>query len=384
MAWLFQKPEQVAAMGDSKAPWYVGWYEPDGRRRKKSFGAGLKNRKLAERHKFKLEEELTTGTYRGARSIRWETFCKQYESRVLDGLATRTREIALESLACFARIINPVKVSAMTTAHIDEFIAARRQEPGKKKGDVVSPATVNKDLRHVKAALSEAVEWGYLAKLPRFRMEKAPEKLPRYVTGEHFAAIYQACESAGMPDGLPNLTPGDWWQALLVMAYMTGWRIGDMMALRRDQVDLNAGTALSLAEHNKGKRDELAKLHTVVVDHLRRLWVPSSSPTVFPWQYNHRTLWVQFARIQKAAKIDLPCPASHKHTAACHLYGFHDLRRAFATMNADQLTPEALQRLMRHKSYQTTRGYINRAKKMDEAVAKLHVPEVLRRRTGAG
>jgi integrase len=61
----------------------------------------------------------------------------------------------------------------------------------------------------------------------------------------------------------------------------------------------------------------------------------------------------------------------------CYLYSFHDLRRAFATMNAERLTASALQALMRHKSYQTTQLYINMARQMNEAVAKLHVPEVL-------
>ncbi len=46
-------------------------------------------------------------------------------------------------------------------------------------------------------------------------------------------------------------------------------------------------------------------------------------------------------------------------------------------MNADKLTPDALQALMRHKSYQTTQVYINMARPMDKAVAALHVPEVL-------
>ena len=47
-------------------------------------------------------------------------------------------------------------------------------------------------------------------------------------------------------------------------------------------------------------------------------------------------------------------------------------------MNADKLTPDALQALMRHKSYQTTQVYVNMARQMDAAVAGLHVPEVLR------
>ena len=48
-------------------------------------------------------------------------------------------------------------------------------------------------------------------------------------------------------------------------------------------------------------------------------------------------------------------------------------------MNADKLTPDALQALMRHKSYQTTQVYINMARQMEEAVASLHVPEVLKK-----
>src|SRR5262249_50274707 len=151
---------------------------------------------------------------------------------------------------------------------------------------------------------------------------------------------------------------------------------GDMLALRRDRLDLDAGTAISLAEDNKGKRDERVKLHAVVIDHLRKL--AGFSPMVFPWNHDGRTLYTQFVRIQEAATIKQPCGCEHKHTRYCHVYGFHDLRRAFATMNADKLTPDALQALMRHKSYQTTQKYINMARQMDKAVASLHVPEVLR------
>ncbi len=59
-----------------------------------------------------------------------------------------------------------------------------------------------------------------------------------------------------------------------------------------------------------------------------------------------------------------------------------DSRVAFATMNAAGLTGDALQALMRHKSYLTTQCYINMARQMDEAVAVLHVPEVLRQGVG--
>jgi hypothetical protein len=50
----------------------------------------------------------------------------------------------------------------------------------------------------------------------------------------------------------------------------------------------------------------------------------------------------------------LHCPRHHEHTPARHVYGFHDLRKAFATLNADRLTPDAWRELIRHKSYSTT------------------------------
>lgn len=131
-----------------------------------------------------------------------------------------------------------------------------------------------------------------------------------------------------------------------------------------------------MGEDNKGGRDERVKLHPVVVEHLRKL--PAFDSAVFPWNHNRRTLHTEFARIQEAAGVRLPCHGRHEHTRYCHVYGFHDLRRAFATMNADKLSADALQALMRHKSYQTTQVYINMARQMDQAVASLHVPDVLK------
>jgi integrase len=209
-------------------------------------------------------------------------------------------------------------------------------------------------------------------------MEQAAKNLPAYFPGEQFAAVYKACETATLPAGQP-FPPAAWWRALVVMGYMTGWRISDMLGLRRDDLDLQAGEAITRGADNKGKRDERVKLHPVVVEHLKAL--AGFTPHVFAWPHNRRTLQTEFAKIQEAAGIHLPCGATHEHSRFCHVHGFHSLRRAFATMNADKLTPDALQALMRHRSYQTTQVYINLARQMDAAVASLHVPEVLRTNT---
>ena len=89
-------------------------------------------------------------------------------------------------------------------------------------------------------------------------------------------------------------------------------------------------------------------------------------------------LWTEFGRIQDAAGIHLECRETHKHTESCHRYGFHDLRRAFAT--AETLTASALQALMRHKSFTTTQKYVNMAKQLNRSVEKLAVPDILKRK----
>ena len=160
--------------------------------------------------------------------------------------------------------------------------------------------------------------------------------------------------------------------------YMTGWRIGEILSLAWDDVSLDKGYAITRHDDNKGGRDERVPLHPTVIEHLRK--VVDFGPLVFPWPKDKRSLYEEFARIQTAAGINLPCSEKHKHTDACHRYGFHDLRRAFATMNADRLTGDALQALMRHKAYATTQRYIAVARQLDQSTADLYVPDVERKK----
>jgi integrase len=323
-AWVYQDSHQVLKHGAEKASWYVGRFEPSGRKKCKSCGPGPWGKRNAEKLRRKVEAQLMTGTYRSQANTNWDAFRKQYEEKVLAGLAAKTRESAGSSLDAFARHARPGKVYCIGTATVDEFIAKRRADPGKKKGSTVSAHTINHDLRHIKAALSVAKEWGLLPALPKFRMERAVKRLPTYVTGDHFAAMYGACDRARFPAGQPY-PAADWWRALLATAYLTGWRIGDLLGLRRADLDLGAGAAITRGEDNKGKRDERVKLHPVVVEHLKKL--AGFDPHVFPWDHDRRTLQTIFAEVQEAAGIELPCDADHEHTRFCHVSGFHDLRR---------------------------------------------------------
>lgn len=366
-AWLFQDTRQKAKLGD-KCPWSVGWFDLDGKKKSKRIGA----HSLAEKFARKTEGQLASGTYQGESRKQWAQFQGEYEADLTARVDPETRRVAVDSLKRFAKVAKPGRVDRIRTKTIDEFVALRRADRGRVPGSTVSPATINKELRHLKAALRKAREWAYLPVVPTFHMLKEPGKLPLYVTPEHFAAIYKACDVAARPVS-GNYTAPDWWRALLMFAYMTGWRISELLSLTWDDVSLDQGHATTRHEDNKGGRDERVPLHPVVVEHLRK--IVDFTPLVFTWP-DKRRLWEDFATIQDAAEIDLPCREKHEHTDACHRYGFHDLRRAFATMNADRLTGDALQAMMRHKSYTTTQRYIAVARQLDQSAAALYVPDV--------
>jgi integrase len=96
----------------------------------------------------------------------------------------------------------------------------------------------------------------------------------------------------------------------------------------------------------------VVRLHPIVIEHLRR--IDCFALYVFPWNRYNTTLFEEIHAIQEAAGTRLHSPGHQEHTPACHVYGFRDLRKAFAMLNADRLTRDALQALLRHKSYSTT------------------------------
>lgn len=85
--------------------------------------------------------------------------------------------------------MSPGKVESINTKTIDAFVALHLKDRGKNPGSAISPATVNKDPRHLKVALRKAHEWAYIYTVPRIQMVREPQKLPQFVTAEHFELI---------------------------------------------------------------------------------------------------------------------------------------------------------------------------------------------------
>jgi integrase len=387
-AWVFQDPKQKAKVGD-KCPWSVGWYDPAGKRRSKSIGS----KSSADKYCRKVEGEMAAGLYADRKRTKWADFRKQFADVVLATQAESTAAEYVNALDSFERVAKPVYMDTISTATIDTFTAKRRREnarlPNPRKESKpaagaaskrpktkpepaaprnVAPATVNKELRHIRAALRKATKWGLISVAPDFTMLRESQRDPYYIDDATFAKLYAACDKMTKPDG-QGYTAADWWKALLCFAYLTGWRIGEILDLRRADLDLDAAVAKVDADSTKGRRDARVELHPVVIEHVRAIL--GFETHVFHWPHHARTLWADFKALKAAAGVSFAG-------------AFHRFRFGFANANVDTIPADLLQRLMRHQSAQTTRHYINAAERMKRSGVgeRIHVPAFLTAATG--
>jgi integrase len=374
-AWVHQRESQIKKHG-AKAAWLVDWIDPQGRRRRQSCGPGAQGKRDAQKLADRIHSELVTGAYEDRSRTTWDEAVTLYQERVLATKDPTSAETARISLATFAEVMKPGKMRTVDAGALEQFVAKRLAPPKDPEADLVSPATVNRELRYVRHLLKKAKRWKIINDVPEIPFVRVPEKLPTFVPPEHFAAIYQACGLAKRPKRVPNVSAADWWRAIIVFAYMTGWRIGSILKLEWENVDLVNGTAFSPAKANKGRRDVLVTLHPLVVEHLAAI-KGNFSTRVFPWPHTRRALWTVFGEIQESTKLPdgSALPRGGKDGRR---YGFHDLRRGFATMNAGQMDLFELQRLMQHKSLETTRIYVAMAHRLKNVTDRLFVPQLKR------
>jgi integrase len=357
-AWVFER----------SGNWYCGWYEPDGKRRKKSFG---KTKTKANQFATKKSAELIDGVSDGYCPQTWQAFIDDYETQKLALKRPATQVVYRTALEHFSRLCKPERTTDLTTKAIDLYIAKRSKEKGK-TGGVVSACTINKELRALRAAANVAKDWKQLREAPKFNWVDESENEPTFISSDDFEAMYAACDAATRPV-LPNIETADWWRSILLFAYLTGWRVGEILRLQRTDLDLAEGIAITRAKDNKGKKTVKVPLHSLIVDHLEQ--IKDFGPSVFPWPHEDTAIYDQLHAIQDKAGITKQCTKDHTCSDACRYYGFHDLRRGFATNNAGSLSAAELQNLMRHQDYNTTRKYIAMASQSrDAVVSKLAVP----------
>lgn len=256
---------------------------------------------------------------------------------------------------------------------------SRGLQDGRRTSKPLRPATVNTHLVQVQAILNAAGPSGLhpgaldvLSRVPHVKPLPAPEELPRYVEPEVVDRIYAAATAARHPK-LDGVEPAIWWRALIAVAVSTGFRRGELLALRWTDVNWQLQTIrLPAAAHKKGRGQERV-LHPQVLDHLSA--IRSADRLIFPWRLSSTSLDHQWHRIQLAAGLDGEI-LGWTDRGQPHWVGLHDLRRTFSNLLEDAGASVAeLTQAMGHRSFQTTvRGYLNRTAPYRRHVQGMELP----------
>lgn len=135
-----------------------------------------------------------------------------------------TVELAERAYDRLTEICRPGHVGAVTPAMLEQFVQVRIRQ--------VQAATVAKEMRYLEAGLYRALDRGYLLACPfrgnRQRLYPTVIDGPiRTVSPDQFERLYAAA-------------PRRDWRGILLLGYYGGLRAGEILALRLEDVDLEA------------------------------------------------------------------------------------------------------------------------------------------------
>lgn len=310
--------------------YYIRWYDERGQMRSEAIGP---DRRLAERRRSEKEVELNKpGTEEEPEDIFFQDF-KQEELEIMQGRLAEGSLVDLEhTLRDFGEHSQVEMLEDITPRMIEKYLAHRLGN--------VSRATANKNLRTLSASLNRAVERGYLAENPAEDIDQVrePERDIRVLSAEEVEKLLGACHSTR-------------WRALVTLAVTTGMRLGEMQALRWEDVDLEKGAVevKNTPDHRtKSGKNRTLPLPEETVQVLDRL--DRNGPYVFhtstgrPWNNN---LQRGFRRIVEKAGVEY-----------CSI---HDLRRTFISHLAmEGASAAVVKKLAGHASIRTTQKYYTR------------------------
>lgn len=166
-----------------------------------------------------------------------------------------------------------------------------------------------------------------------------------------------------------GIRPPAWWQALIVVTYLTGLRRRTLFEMPTSAIDWEASCLRLEARLFKSRHGQTVHLAPAALEHLRR--IRTDRDLVFPWPHARRHFHSRFHHLQNLAAIP-----RKKH------FGLHDLRKTHGTL-LWEVSPEAAQVGLGHQSPIITRQhYVAGSGMMARALDELPIPDAFKRVDG--
>jgi integrase len=246
----------------------------------------------------------------------------------MHGFSPRTHDsylAAVRDLAKFTRRAPDSLEPADLTRYFEHLVLERH----------LAPASVHLIYNGVRFLYLQVLAWPTVdldVTLP-----KRPQRIPELLTRAEVAAILGACTK-----------PRE--RTMLTLCYGCGLRLAEVLALR--VADIDGERKLLRIEQGKGAKDRLVPLSPTLLEELRaywRLYRPRE------WLFPGRT-----GRPLSPTLLQKAYTRAKRRAGVTKVGGLHALRHAYATHQlAAGLQVERLQRLMGHRSIQTTLRYVH-------------------------
>ena len=302
--------------------WYVD-FTFKGQRVRESIGP---SRKTAEKVIAKRKTEIAENKFLNIRKepehIKFYDFAKEY----LQWTKANKKPSSLRRTVSLMRQLNKdfeaKNIQEITAWQIEKYKAKRKEE--------VKPATVNREIALLKHMFTKAIEWGKMSESPakKIRLLKGEVKRVRFLMPDEVQILLFNC--------VDHLKP------IVTVTVHTGMRKGEVLGLRRDQVNFEQGI-ISLLDTKNGERRDIPMNETVRAT-LRA--IENGSPYFFCNEEGK-----PFGDIKKAFATAL-------RRAGIEDFRFHDLRHTFASnlvMAGEHLN--AVGELLGHKTPGMTKRY---------------------------
>lgn len=293
---------QLLKRGRSSPFWYLRWWElsDDGHQWEERWrSTRTEVKKEAEALRRELERAIDEGK-RDQTEMPWTDFVSQFLERHASRKPVTTLSAYRQCLNTFTKFMKPRSLTQVTHGVLEDFVSERLEQGAAK-------ATVNRDLRHLRAALRWAKRRGLTTEAPDFHgiFVREDRAKPIVIPEEDFAAMIRALKK---PDVQLTKRSADWWKVFLYLSYYLGTRRSETFGLTWGQVSLDTLEVRVLAPTSKGRKERVVPM-AHELGQLLREWKdhnpqPRSSDEVLPWPFdNFNPMYEDWHAIQKAAGI---------------------------------------------------------------------------------
>jgi len=311
--------------------WIIDYYLPSGKRKREvvtipGVDPAQINREDAKKALSIRKAELAQGKFDIAQTkkpIPLKKLCNEYlnEHSKQNKRSWKRDEVTIKH---FLQTFGDKNIN-----QLNSFLITRYRNERSKS---VKKSTVNRELDTIRNMFNKAVEWGYIDKSPYKGVEKYKVNNTnlRILSNEEFKLLYNAASTE--------------LKTVLLMALNTGMRLGEILSLKLNDINLTEGHLLVRDSKNYDSR--YIPIHPELKQVLKQLKESSNSEYVF----SHAD-GTPVKSIKKGFRSAL------KRSGIDHCR-FHDLRHTFASnlvMNGVDLV--TVSQLMGHKDLTMTKRY---------------------------